>query len=171
MKITDARSIKLTQGYETVVDAADFDELNQYKWYAYVRPNRPAYAVRMSRALDGRRIEIRMHRFLLPGVEVVDHRDGDGLNNRRSNLRPATSVENQRNRGKSRTNTSGFLGVSWHKASRRWHARIQAAPGETLSLGYFVDLVEAARARDAAALVYYGEFAVLNFPQPGVRSI
>jgi hypothetical protein len=96
-------------------------------------------------------------------VTKVDHVDCDPLNNSESNLRDG-SIGNSRNvRVLRRTNTSGMVGVSWHKAQRKWIARIHS-DGKKLHLGGFDDIESARKARDEAALRLHGEFAVLNGP-------
>lgn len=102
---------------------------------------------------------VRMHRLILgapDGIEV-DHANGDGLDNRRSNLRLATRSQQMRNRrpwGRSR-----FKGVSWHV--KKWQAKI-CVSGRDIALGLFEDEVEAARAYDRAALQHFGQFAKTN---------
>jgi hypothetical protein len=101
-----------------------------------------------------------MHTLLMPGAAQIDHRDGDGLNNRRENLRPATRTQNNANQRKYR-GTSRYKGVSWDVSSRRWRARIHCDHRET-SLGQFTSEADAARAYNAAALEHFGEYARLN---------
>lgn len=144
--------IQLTHGFVTVVDDADFEWLSQMKWR--VRAKRYThYAVR-----DG----AWMHRLILnaPAGVDVDHRDGNGLNNRRSNLRLATPVEQRRNTKRRSDNTSGFKGVI--KQGDAWRARINIGNGRCLHLGYFSTAEEAGRAYDAAAREHFGEFARTN---------
>lgn len=96
----------------------------------------------------------------------TDHRDGDGLNNTRANLRTATRAENGRNRSKSRTGgTSRFKGVHWDKQKSRWRSSIRVN-GRLFHVGLFFDEAEAAAAYDAAALEHFGEFAK---PSQGVN--
>ena len=107
-----------------------------------------------------------MHKVILkvPKGQVVDHINHNGLDNRKANLRPATSEENNRNRRKSikRKCHSRFKGVNWNKDQQKWAARI-CFNRKTKFIGYFNDEIEAAKAYDNAALKYHGEFAVLNF--------
>lgn len=124
------------------------------------------YAV--NRALGG------MHRFIMRAERgtLVDHRDGDGLNNLRHNLRVATRRENARNRrGKTRgAASSKYLGVSFNKKLGKWRAVIQAGAllddntCSHITIGHFSDERLAASAFDAAAALCFGEFARLNFP-------
>jgi hypothetical protein len=100
---------------------------------------------------------------LITGLELVDHEDGDGLNNQQYNLRPATISQNLRN-GRAQEVTSIYKGVGLHRG--RWRARIYV-DGRRLSLGYFADEPAAGRAYDAAAREHFGVFACLNFPESG----
>jgi len=107
-----------------------------------------------------------LHRVILQRIldrplqrgEFVDHRDGDGLNNHRENLRVATHTENIRNARKSSANTSGYKGVRWHKPANKWMAHI-GVNGKLIYLGYFADIADAAAAYREAATKYYGDFA------------
>lgn len=93
----------------------------------------------------------------------IDHRDGDGGNNRPDNLRDATHRENQRNRI-STIGRSTYKGVSWQAAAQKWQASIVGADGFSRHIGIFTDETAAARAYDCAAMREHGEFARLNFP-------
>jgi hypothetical protein len=108
-----------------------------------------------------------LHRLLLnaPPELQVDHINGDGLDNRRSNLRLATGSQNQGNSRKRRDGvTSQYRGVSWNKRAGKWQALLRRE-GKLQYLGYFSDEEAAARAYDAAALEQWGSFARLNFPE------
>lgn len=88
--------------------------------------------------------------------------NGDTLCNLKSNLRFANAVENARNKqGLPTNNTSGFLGVYWNKSANKWVAEIHVK-GRKVHLGYFVDKMDAVRARDLAVKEHYGEFATTN---------
>ena len=147
----DSRYIALFTRGELVafalVDTADFDELNKYRWGYRRQPNKnTGYAVRTV---------FRMHRLLCDG-DVVDHVNGCGLDNRRSNLRPASRAQNQWNAGRTKTNTSGWKGVSRHKCS--WRAQINVN-GKRVRLGSFPTPEEAHAAYCEAAKRLHGEFA------------
>jgi hypothetical protein len=94
------------------------------------------------------------------GVEI-DHKDGDRLNNQKSNLRFATSSQNKVNRGARKDNRSGFKGVAWHKQNKNWTARLMI-DGKYQHLGSFSNKIDAAKKYNEFALKTYGEFAWLN---------
>lgn len=157
--------IELSQGLFASVDDEDFEELNRHKWCAIRTPTGRYYAVRNGSRMGngGRQKSVRMHCVTM-GISGVDHRDNDGLNNQRSNLRPASHKQNIANTG-SRGGTSRYRGVSFAKAqkSKPWFAQI-LVDKKNKNLGYYASEIEAAKAYDIAALAYQGEYAYLNFP-------
>jgi hypothetical protein len=156
------RSIPLTRGLVAVIDSADADlVLACGPWFA-VPTHRVIHAQRNVR-VAGRWTSQKMH-TLLSGWPLVDHVNGDGLDNRRANLRPATVSQNGANVGLRAHNTSGFKGVTWHAQRGRWQARIGCG-GDRKHLGLYDSPEDAARAYDCAALAAFGEFARLNFPE------
>jgi hypothetical protein len=161
------KEIPLSQGLVALVDADDFDRVMAFKWSTREHRN-TFYAQRNVRKPDGRSTTQQLHSFLT-GWPLVDHIDGDGLNNRRSNLRPATHIQNLQNQRRRSNNTSGHKGVSWDAPRGKWLARIQV-DGARRYLGIFDTAEAAALAYDAAAREYYGEFAALNFPAAGERA-
>lgn len=157
--------VPLSQGMVALVDPGDAEMVSQYRWFARDRFG-TWYAQRNTRRPDGVRTTDTMHR-LLTGWDRTDHINGNGLDNRRSNLRPSSASTNAWN-SRSRGGTSRYKGVSWYPKTRRWVARIRVH-GSKQYLGYFLDESEAARAYDAAARHHFGQFAAVNFPQPGER--
>jgi HNH endonuclease len=154
------KEIKLTQGKVALVDDADFEWLNQWKWYVHGF----WYAARME-ARKGKRMVVLMHRKITnaPFGMDVDHINGNGLDNRRENLRVCTHAENQRNTTRKRTtNKSGFKGVCWRMVSQKWSADI-TLNSKQIHIGLFSDIQEAVRAYDAKAIELFGEFAKTNF--------
>jgi hypothetical protein len=153
------KRIPLSQGKYALVDDADYERLNQWKWCVSNEYGK-LYAVCWQNDQH-----VRMHRFLLglkKGNAVqVDHKDGNGLNNQRSNLRIATHKQNQWNKRKRRDNTSGYKGVFWHEASKKWLVQIKAN-GKIQYIGCFKSKIEAARKYNEAAKKYHGKFASLN---------
>jgi len=157
------RRIPLTQGRYALVDPADYAELSRYRWHAN-RGRDTFYAQRkVWDPIAKTERTVKMHRQILncPDRLVVDHINHNGLDNRQANLRQATAAQNVCNVRPA--NRAQFRGVSFHKHRRKYYARLRVH-GETIALGYFGDPVEAARARDAAALEHHGPFATLNFP-------
>lgn len=161
-----AKEIHLSRGQVAIVDDDDYDRVSQHKWSALKNKEGRFYGLRSFRKESGKRGYELMHRFILGDAapRLTDHKDGNGLNNRRGNLRDATPAGNSANvQHRRRNNKSGLQGVSWFTKGSKWAAYISV---ETKSkfLGYFHDPIEAARAYDRAALAQYGEFAYLNFP-------
>ncbi|HLF28182.1 MAG TPA: AP2 domain-containing protein [Anaerolineae bacterium] len=153
--------IQLTKGMIAFVDDEDSD-LADLKWHViktYAVRGSPHNRVFMHRVI----LERKLKRRLRSG-EHSDHINGNGFDNRRSNLRAATAVENGQNRKVSSNNRSGFKGVYWNRCAQKWHAKIKHG-GRNIHLGYFNTPAEAARAYDTAAVDLYGEFARPNFRQ------
>lgn len=159
-----ALMIPLTRGLVALVDEQDYELVRGYKWQA--RPDGHTFYVGRGVREAGEQRTVQLHNFLT-GWPLVDHRNGDGLDNRRANLRQATKSQNCANRPIRTANKSGFKGVDLRKD--RWRAQIKSGDAK-VHLGYFDLAEEAARAYDAAAIEVFGEFATLNFPGPGQRS-
>jgi hypothetical protein len=156
------KEIQLTQGRVALVDDADYEYLSQWKWKAY--KDRYTWYARRGIRVGFVIKTIHMHRLITnaPDGLFVDHINGDGLDNRRGNLRVCTKSENGFNRGKNSNNTTGYKGVTTNKGKYRAQIRID---GKMCGLGRYTDPVEAAKAYDRAAKKHYGEFAKLNFPE------
>lgn len=156
------KTVFLTRGQVAIVDDEDFEKVSKHKWYALARKGGGFYAARGVRPKDAPRGLELLHNFIL-GVKGVDHKDGEGLDNRRENIRPATKQQNAAAfRRKGSSGSSRYRGVSWHCVSKKWIARIRVC-ARLLHLGYHNSEVEAGRAYDVAAKKHFGEFATLNF--------
>lgn len=153
----DIAYVPLTMGYEAVIDAADVHLIEGYNWSAQPGVS-TVYAARR-KTIGGRLCTIRMHRVLMgdPSGLDVDHRDRDGLNNRRSNLRCATRSENNRNQPTPKHNTSGLKGVTWDRSRNMWRSQIKLH-GKTHTLGRFHSPDEAHRAYCEASATLHGDF-------------
>lgn len=166
---TETRVIPLQGGQSTIVDALDYERVVRFSWSPAHYP-RGCYAYGSVVLEDGQHRGMLMHRFILvaPADLEVDHRNGDGLDNRRSNIRLCTHLENARNRHSLRLKKSSkWKGVVAcdSQIGTRWRARIHVS-GRNVSLGSHDTELLAALAYDAAAVLYFGEFAALNFPDP-----
>ena len=147
--------IKLTQNKVALIDDGDFELLSRFTWHAQNIRGR-WYAMRKtSRRADYR--SIGMHNEIMGALEI-DHRNGNGLDNRRENLRRATRSQNIANSKLHLDNTSGTKGVYWDKATQKWRAQI-GFNYRVIQLGRFADKKEAIRARREAQQAMFGEFA------------
>lgn len=160
--------VPISKGYVAIVDAADAESVLRYKWSAK-ESRQTVYARRTVHRSDGTCGTEALHTFLT-GYALTDHRNGNGLDNRRCNLREATPGENGQNCRKRPHNTSGFKGVTWHKRRRKWMAQIKPGDRSNRFLGYFATAEEAAHVYDAAARELHGEYATVNFPAAGERA-
>lgn len=147
------KKIKLTQNKYALIDDEDFDRVNQYKWHAVRSKNKITFYARRENQF--------LHQFIL-GSTGIDHKNGNGLDNQKSNLRKATKSQNQCNRGKNKNNTTGYKGVKFDKPRNKFRARI-CINNKTIFLGRFDTSEQAAKAYNEAAKIHHGEFAVLNF--------
>ncbi len=163
------KEIPLSKGKVALVDDEDYERVTAIKWAAsqtgkkwYGRGHIPGSGK------NGKCFSL--HRFVsgASSGEEVDHINGDGLDNRRSNLRICTSQQNKRNMAKQSGKSSKFKGVSYNKSHRRFEAYITVSY-KRVRLGMHACEEAAARAYDAAALAAFGEFAKTNFPAEHAR--
>ncbi len=146
------KQIALSQDKFALVDNEDFEKLSKFKWSAW-RNKKTFYAARKIRKA-GQQFSILMHRLIMdaPADMQVDHINGDGLDNRRANLRLVTPRKNTINRSLRSTNKTGYPGVYLDERTNTYTARI------SLHIGVFDSFDEAVEARKKAEDEYYGEF-------------
>ena len=157
-------TISLTRGMVAVVDDEDFEYLSRNPWFA-MKSNGGWYASRWVRHGSGKRTILRMHVAIASRIGVaserfVDHVDGDTLNNRRENLRAATTKQNAWNRGVRRSNECGYVGVSRH--GKGWRVQITDPDGYRIRLCRFATAEAAAKVYNIFAMLFHGNFAKLN---------
>jgi hypothetical protein len=150
--------IYLGEGEWTILDQQDYYRLGNFKWWLKGFPTK-CYASRSSKVGPMKTRFVSLHREIMnpPKGLVVDHRNGDGLDNRRANLRLATHSQNSCNKPKKSNTSSRFIGVCFVKRRSLWCAKTRYK-GKTIWLGTFDAEIEAAKK-------YHGEFARLNFPE------
>ena len=145
------KQIKLTKGFEAIIDNEDFKKVNQYKWTVKIGYSGIKYAFRT----DKNNKTIYLHRFILdvPKKVIIDHINRNGLDNRKTNLRLSNYQQNAFNSKIPSNNTSGIKGVYWDKARNKWHSQIMVNQ-KMIYLGRFNDLKEAVRSREKAEANY-----------------
>jgi hypothetical protein len=171
------RRIPLSQGKFAIVDPDDYHRLAGFKWrLCRTKGKNVLYAERSIRLPNGKYSRILMHRQIVglskscvlhdirnttSDIRVIDHINGDGLDNRKANLRIATVAQNAWN-SKKRNSASGYKGVWFDKNKRLWRAAI-VCNRKRIHVGYFKNKLDAANAYDNAARKYHKDFASLNF--------
>ena len=160
------KTILLSKGKNfAIVDDEDFEPLSRFNWRvseSKLKRTLIKYAVR-SKWINGKSTTICMHREIMrpPDSMNIDHKNGDGLDNQKDNLRLANDSQNLANSRKRRSCSSKYKGVCWHKWNKKWCARTRVN-GLLIHLGHFNDELSAAIAYDRAAEKYFGEFALTN---------
>lgn len=143
---------------EVTVDTEDWEKVKCYRWHVtYLLNKCYAYADIQK---NYKRMRIMLHRFIMGICDSdieIDHRFGDTLDNRKSELRTCTRTENSRNSQVRKNSLSGFKGVSWHAKNKKWRVRIQ-----NIYLGSFNTKTEAAKIYNKKAKELFGDFAYLN---------
>jgi hypothetical protein len=156
------KEIKLNNGGSTMVDDDLFEALSKFNW----RKDKLANHVCITTGPKNKRRTLRMHRLIMEAKdgEIVDHINGNTLDNRKENLRIANKSENGMNRKKQSNNTSGYKGVCKHSQTNKWVAQIIKGSYKWQCSKYST-AIEAAIAYDKKAIELHGEFANLNFPR------
>lgn len=160
--------IPLTNGMAALVDEQDAHLVAGFRWYAR-RTDQTWYATRFV-PKQNRGAPLYMHNLIIvigdPNL-IPDHRDGNGLNNTRDNLRPASRRQNSANTKKPADSVSPYKGITM--VAGKWQARV-LRNGKRLYLGRYSDADKAATVYDEAIRAIDGEFGTFNFPLPGERS-
>lgn len=152
------KEIKLTNGGSTFVDDEDYERLLPYKWHRH--DERGLQYVRVSFSKNKKQTVILMHRLIMNapvGVDV-DHKDGNGLNNQKGNLRLCTDQQNSMNMKLFCTSTSGHKGVSWNKQFKKWESYIWFHR-KKIRLGEYKEKADAIAAREKAEKELYGNWS------------
>ena len=154
------KEIQLTKGQITLIDDEMFDRVNYFKWCALTHGD-SFYAV-SSIVLDGRYHFIYMHRLIMGFPDsIIDHADGNKLNNQCYKLRYATKSQNSMNSKKMIGTSSMYKGVSWVPMRGRWLSQV-VVNGSHYHIGYFTSEIDAGIAYNNEIIKYHGEFARLN---------
>jgi hypothetical protein len=165
---------KAAEGLVCLVDDEDYEKISKFRWHL----DRYGYAYRNYQYPDGRRSTVRMHQQIKP-CKMLDHVDGNKLNNQKENLRPCDKSTNAMNSKKKssyagKKPTSEYRGVYYQEfkkdrkgimreLNKKWRMNIKI-PGKVVCLCFYTEL-EAALAYDELARIHHGEFARLNFPE------
>lgn len=150
--------IPLTKGMFALINEEDFELVSSYKWYASKGKN-TYYAHHKRLSL------VSMHRLIMGVTDskiFVDHKNRNGLDNTRINLRLATHIQNNCNKCGYKNRSSTFKGVYWNKEKMKWTCQITPPGEKTRHIGHFKSEIAAAMAFNEAALRYHGEFAYIN---------
>jgi hypothetical protein len=154
--------IELTIGNFCIYDTIDHELLKKYTWHTQQDLN-TYYARTHIINKNGRDSTICMHSVIIgeTGSMLIDHINRRGWDNSRRNLRVCNQIDNMKNRVKNKNNKSGYKGVRYHKATKKWHAEIGFDNAKKY-LGLFNNPIDAAIAYNNAAIKYHGDFAILN---------
>lgn len=149
--------IPLTKGAVTVINQEDYDSAKKHKWHLTGNYARTCLSYGNN---------LLLHRMIMGAKkgQQVDHVNGNGLDNRRSNLRICTNLQNSHNQKKAKNKTSEYKGVSWAKRQKKWMVVIWINK-ISVFLGYYRNEIFAAGVYDQKAKEAFGEFARLNFPE------
>ena len=151
-----------------LIDDRDVELISRYKWHIKISKRTDILYAQANIKIKDKWTSIFMHRLIMDAQkeQEVDHVTGNGLDNRRCNLRFCTRSQNQQNSRIQKNRSSRFKGVSWHKTKKKWCAYIISAVKNQKHLGYFDSEIKAAEAYDMVALEMFGVFAKTNFRYP-----
>jgi hypothetical protein len=150
--------------HQVMIDDEDYQRVMKYHWNVYSSKRHSTLYVHSRVFVDNRYTTLRLHRVVMRITDSkvqIDHKDHNGLNNQKKNLRPCTPSLNGGNQSISKLNTSGFKGVHYSKNNHNWVARI-TVQRTRISLGSFANISDAAKAYNKAALRYFAQFSRLN---------
>jgi hypothetical protein len=149
--------------YVVLVDDEDFDELNQFNWN--LEKSKNTFYAKRKTTINKKNCSIKMHRQIMKLTKgdglFVDHKDHNGLNNQKNNLRIATIYQNNQNSTSRKNSTSKYLGVAFFKATKKWHSQISINK-KLKHIGFFTTEIEAALAYNKVASENFKEYANLN---------
>ncbi len=153
--------VPLSQGRSALIDGVDSAIIAGHGWCA-VKVRNTFYVRARAKKDSGCGKKVQMHRLIINAKrgQIVDHINGDGLDNRQSNLRICTNMQNMQNM-KARWGKSKYKGVHWVDKQKKWRAQM-TINYKRINLGYFSSEIEAAKAYDTAAIKHFGEFANIN---------
>lgn len=154
--------IELSDGYTTFISEQDVDMVQKFVWHLHGNTKKGLY-VKTNIHTNRKAKCVLLHRYILSVTngEIVDHIDGNGLNNVRDNLRLCSQTQNHQNAKKRSNCSSIYKGVCWRKNEKKWHAKITVNK-KVISLGYFQHEHLAAEAYNWAAMKHFGKFTRLN---------
>jgi len=158
------RHLKLNGNYSTIVDDEDYRSLVKFRWYTISSKTSGPYASRSLKVTKNKRVVIMLHRYILElapwDKRVVDHVNGNTLDNRKENLRIVSRHQNNMN-CKGRKHSSKYKGVRFYPPSGKWAAGIRFK-SKPIHLGYFDSENEAAKAYNNKSIELFGEFSKPN---------
>lgn len=161
------RKLPATKGVYAYVDAHLYDYVMQWRWGAMRSTKEHPWYLFFKLTLDGKKQLVGLHHLVMgvPPAFMLDHKNGNTLDNRARNLRPCTLQNNGFNRKKHRNNTSGYMGVCWHRQSKAWRGSVTYQNKRYYVGRHSTDKAYVAWLRDMLAAKLFGEFATFNFPE------
>lgn len=167
----NTNKICVGKNHWVLIDETDYELVSRFRLFLSKKGSRLyARCVVIIGKLNGKHVyrTVSLHKLIMrpPNGMQVDHRNHNGLDCRRSNMRICTNGQNKQNCRSAKNSSSRYKGVCWNKALQKWHSAIEIILNnkrKCIHLGYYKEEQKAARAYDGAAIKYFGEFACLNF--------